>query len=163
MARKTARKPKAKSKARKTPKRAAKPRLLVPTEIKLPEGFTEHVTAALNTAVTDAVARVAAQQQPVKVELPKIELPPMPVHKDRPLIAHVGADQRYTKNIGNYESFVYGFSLSVPTPVDLTDDIEKPETRDKLRPKYVAVMDFLNGLLQEVGKEVDDARKLAKV
>ena len=142
-------------KGRKVAKRVAKQPVL-----KLPSTFGKVVSAAvaqgmnrvLDKVVMDITSRAPAPQ--VEKAFTPIPEPPKP----EPRLAHVGADQRYTKNIGNYESFVFGFSLNIPVEIDALDNIETPETRSKLRPKYEATMGFLNEMLKEVGKEIDTAR-----
>lgn len=73
-------------------------------------------------------------------------------------VAYVGCDQRYTKNIGNYESFVYGFSVSFPVSLEAGDDIETISTKEKLRPKYEAAANLISDIMEEVGAEIDKAR-----
>lgn len=143
-------------KGRKVAKRAAKQPVL-----KLPASFSKAISDAVSGGVDRAAETVLAA---VKARMPKEPalaktFEPIRVEvKPEPRIAHLGADQRYTKNIGNFESFVFGFSLNIPVEVDLTDNIESPETRAKLRSKYEASWDFLTELLKEVGIGVDVER-----
>ena len=149
-------------KGRKTAKRVAKKTVVkqhlvlkLPTDLGkvVAASVVEGMSRVLDKVVSDTVARIPS---PAAQMLAPIQEP----SKTEPRLAHVGADQRYTKNIGNYESFVFGFSLNIPVEIDALDNIENPETRAKLRPKYEATMGFLNDMLKEVGKEVDTARGL---
>jgi hypothetical protein len=67
----------------------------------------------------------------------------------------LACDQRHTKNIGNYESFVLGFGISFPVPSEDGDNIEKQETRDRLRTKYEAASAFLQEMMKEAVSEID--------
>jgi hypothetical protein len=71
---------------------------------------------------------------------------------------YVGMDQRSTKSLGNYETFVFGFSLTMPTPFEPGDDISKPETCDRLRKKYEGVSNFISALMRSVEGQVDVAQ-----
>lgn len=71
---------------------------------------------------------------------------------------YVGMDQRSTKNLGNFETFVFGFSLTMPTPFEPGDDISKPETCERLRKKYEGVSNFISGLMKSVEGQVDVAQ-----
>jgi hypothetical protein len=71
---------------------------------------------------------------------------------------YVGMDQRSTKSLGNYETFVFGFSLTMPTPFEPGDDISKPETCDRLRKKYEGVSNFISNLMRSVEGQVDVAQ-----
>lgn len=145
-------------KGRKVAKRTAKKQLV----LKLPPTLGKVVAAAvvqgmnraIDSAIMDVTSRAAADVSRASTSV-------VEPSKPEPRLAHVGADQRYTKNIGNYESFVFGFSLNIPVEIDATDSIESAETRAKLRPKYEATMGFLNEMLKEVGKEVDSAHGVA--
>jgi len=71
---------------------------------------------------------------------------------------YVGMDQRSTKSLGNYETFVFGFSLTMPTPFEPGDDLSKPETCDRLRKKYEGVSNFISALMRSVEGQVDVAQ-----
>jgi hypothetical protein len=74
---------------------------------------------------------------------------------------YVGMDQRSTKSIGNYETFVFGFSLTIPVEYEKGDDISYDETREKLKKKYESVSSFLSSLMREVEERVEAAQNLA--
>ena len=127
--------------------------------VRKPKTIVAVIPESIGSVIAEAVARgISALPQP------KIELAPAKQAPDKPEVrlAQIGADQRFTKNIGNYETFVFGFSLSIPVPIDAADNIETPETRDKLRPKYLATMGFINEMMKEVGKEIDVERGAAQ-
>jgi hypothetical protein len=71
---------------------------------------------------------------------------------------YIGMDQRSTKSLGGFESFVFGFSLTMPTPLEVGDDLSKPETRDRLRKKYEDVSNFISDLMRSVEGQVDVAQ-----
>lgn len=144
-------------KGRKVAKRAPKQAVL-----KLPSSFSKQISDAVAGGVDRAAETVLAAvkarmaQEPAKAADTFQPFPSVP--KAAPRLANLGADQRYTKNIGNYESFVFGFSLNIPVEIAPDANIESPETRAQLRPKYEATMGFLNEMLKEVGNEIDAAR-----
>lgn len=144
-------------KGRKPAKRVAKKVVLA-----LPPALGKVVATAVAQGMNRVLDKVVMDiaSRPPAPQADKTFTPIQEPLKPEPRLAHVGADQRYTKNIGNYESFVFGFSLNIPVEIDNLDNIENPETRAKLRPKYEATMGFLNEMLKEVGKEVDTARGL---
>jgi len=70
----------------------------------------------------------------------------------------VGDDQHHTKNLGNFESFGYGFSLMTPVSWVPEDDVEKEETRHKLKAKAEAISHFLSEMMNEVSQAIDKSR-----
>lgn len=126
--------------------------------------------AVLSDAVHRAMQPFSAQVGELSSAVRKLAEPPPPVlaSKEEPKPAlngqhlMIGVDQRYTKNLGNFETFVYGFSLSIPIPVVPGDDPDNPATRDRLRPKYEAMANFINGMMKEVGQEIDAHRGAPK-
>lgn len=76
---------------------------------------------------------------------------------------YVGMDQRSTKSLGNFETFVFGFSLTVPVEYEKGDDISTDATQEKLRKKYEAVSSFISSMMREVEERVDSAQNMAHV
>lgn len=74
---------------------------------------------------------------------------------------YVGMDQRSTKSLGNFETFVFGFSLTVPVEYEKGDDISTDATQEKLRKKYEAVSSFISGMMREVEERIDSAQNIA--
>jgi hypothetical protein len=90
-----------------------------------------------------------------KIEKSAIDLSEMSV--PQPYI-YVGMDQRSTKNLGNFETFVFGFSLTMPTPFEPGDDLSKEGTRSRLKKKYEDVSNFISDLMRSVEGQVDVAQ-----
>jgi hypothetical protein len=84
-------------------------------------------------------------------------VPQAPANGSEP-VAYLSSEQRHTKPLQPYESFVYGFGLSIPTKLEPGDAIESEETRKKLREKYQTIVRFLTGMMKEVEAEIDAYR-----
>ena len=67
----------------------------------------------------------------------------------------VGCDQRHTKNMGNFESLVFGISLSGPVPARDGDTVDNPQTQTYLKGKYESMFNFVKGMMVEIEHEVD--------
>lgn len=77
------------------------------------------------------------------------------VHPKEERFFTVGCDQRHTKNMGNYESLVFGISLSGPVVARDGDAVENPETQTYLKGKYESMFNFIKGMMVEIEHEVD--------
>lgn len=77
------------------------------------------------------------------------------VHTKEDRFFTVGCDQRHTKNMGNYESLVFGISLSGPVVAREGDEVDKPETQTYLKGKYESMYNFVRGMITEIEGEVD--------
>ncbi len=156
---KTAKSSKKKRKAPVKKKAVRRPRQPKIDSIAIGKAIAETITPVL-TKTTDILDRAvsvsenmvglirAQQEEKVSEDAPK----------GNGQYFQVGCNQRYTKNMGNYESFVYGFSLVGPVPVEPGDNIESEETRNRLRPKYEATAYFVKDMMAAVGEEIDAAR-----
>ncbi len=77
---------------------------------------------------------------------------------DNSSLAFVSSEQRHTKPLQPYESYVYGFGLTIPVKLEDGDDVEQDATREKLRPKYQTIVKFLVGMMRDVEAEIDANR-----
>lgn len=108
----------------------------------------------IGQSVADALAQVI---QPLAGKMMDQAVPATTAPAPEP-VAYLSSEQRHTKPLANYESYVYGFGLSVPVKMAPGDDIEKEETRDRFREKYQTIVNFLLGIMREVEAEIEAMR-----
>lgn len=100
----------------------------------------------------DALSRVISQKVADK-SFASVATAPAPEQ-----VAFLSSEQRHTKPLAPYESFVYGFGLSVPVKMEPGDAIDRQETREKFRERYQTIVNFLMEMMREVEAEIDAAR-----
>lgn len=107
----------------------------------------------------DALSRVISQAvQPLADKVADKSFASVATAPAPEQVAFLSSEQRHTKPLAPYESFVYGFGLSVPVKMEPGDAIDRQETREKFRERYQTIVNFLMEMMREVEAEIDAAR-----